>query len=38
MSTVWSVIEQRAAATPDREMLVDEHGRSMTFEQFRAAG
>jgi cyclohexanecarboxylate-CoA ligase len=37
MTTVWSVIEERASATPDREMLVDEHGRSMTFEQFRAA-
>ena len=37
MATVWSVIERRAAETPDHEMLVDEHGRSMTFEQFRAA-
>jgi cyclohexanecarboxylate-CoA ligase len=37
MSTVWSVIEGRASKTPDAEMLVDEHGRSLTFEQFRAA-
>jgi cyclohexanecarboxylate-CoA ligase len=37
MTTVWSVIEQRASETPDSEMLVDEHGRSLTFEQFRAA-
>ena len=37
MATVWTVIEDRASATPDREMLVDEHGRSLTFEQFRAA-
>src|ERR1700712_3256613 len=37
MATVWSVIENRASETPDREMLVDENGRSLTFEQFRAA-
>ena len=37
MATVWSVIAGRALETPDLEMLVDEHGRSMTFAQFRDA-
>jgi acyl-CoA synthetase (AMP-forming)/AMP-acid ligase II len=37
VATVWSLVEQRAAATPDLEMLADEHGRSLTFGEFRDA-
>ena len=37
MATVWSLIADRALETPDLEMLVDEHGRSMTFRQFHDA-
>ncbi len=37
MATVWSLVADRAMETPDLEMLVDEHGRSMTFAQFRDA-
>ena len=37
MATVWSLVDDRAAATPDLEMLVDEHGRSLTFQQFHYA-
>jgi acyl-CoA synthetase (AMP-forming)/AMP-acid ligase II len=37
LATVWSLVADRAAATPDLEMLADEHGRSMTFQQFRLA-
>src|SRR3989440_2242301 len=29
--TLWGLIERRAAATPDENLLVDEHGRSLTF-------
>ncbi len=37
MATVWSLTERRALETPDRQMLVDEHGQSFTFREFRAA-
>jgi cyclohexanecarboxylate-CoA ligase len=37
MTTIWSLIESRALASPDHEMLVDEHGRSLSFQQFRDA-
>lgn len=36
-TSLWDLIEQRAAATPDARMVVDEDGRSMTFAQFRDA-
>ena len=29
--TLWELIERRAAATPDANLLVDEHDRSLTF-------
>src|SRR5260370_31730244 len=29
--SLWELIERRAAATPDVDLLVDEHGRSLTF-------
>ncbi len=35
--TFWSLVEQRATATPDRLMLADERGRSLTYGQYRAA-
>lgn len=31
----WALVEQRAAATPGGEMLVDERGRRVSFAQFR---
>ena len=31
----WQLTEQRAAATPGAEMLVDENGRRITFGEFR---
>jgi acyl-CoA synthetase (AMP-forming)/AMP-acid ligase II len=37
VATVWSLVAARAAATPDLEMLADEHGRSLTFQQFHDA-
>ncbi len=37
MATVWSLIADRARQSPDRQMLVDEHGWSLTFAQFRDA-
>jgi len=37
-SSLWSLVRWRAARTPDSEMLVDEHGRRMTFGEFRARG
>ncbi|MGI8335551.1 class I adenylate-forming enzyme family protein [Actinomadura scrupuli] len=33
--SLWSLVEWRAARTPDAEMLVDEHGRRVTFREFR---
>lgn len=35
--TLWALLEQRVARAPDRELLVDEHGRRLTFAQFRDA-
>jgi acyl-CoA synthetase (AMP-forming)/AMP-acid ligase II len=37
MATFWSLIVERAASTPDAEMLADEHGRSLSFAQYRDA-
>ena len=31
----WELLERRAAASPDRMMLVDEAGRSLTFAEFK---
>ena len=33
--TLWGLLEQRAAATPDRVLLEDESGRTMTAQQWR---
>jgi cyclohexanecarboxylate-CoA ligase len=33
--TFWDLIEQRAAATPDQRMLLDESERTLTFREFR---
>lgn len=33
--TLWALLEQRAAATPDRVLLEDEHGRVLTAAQWR---
>ena len=33
--TLWELIERRADADPDRTMLLDEHGGSLTFGGFR---
>ena len=33
--TLWELLAQRAAATGDRTMLVDEAGRSLTFAEFK---
>jgi acyl-CoA synthetase (AMP-forming)/AMP-acid ligase II len=35
-SSWWDLIERRARLTPDRTMLADGNGRSLTFEQYRA--
>ena len=32
---LWDLIEQRAALTPNDEMLVDQHGTRVTFAQYR---
>jgi len=32
---LWPLVEGRAALTPDGEMLVDEHGRRVSFARFR---
>jgi acyl-CoA synthetase (AMP-forming)/AMP-acid ligase II len=34
-TTVWGLVEQRAAATPDRDALYDEHGLVLTFAALR---
>ncbi|MEZ5144142.1 MAG: AMP-binding protein [Acidimicrobiales bacterium] len=34
-TTLWDLVEQRAAASPDARMAVDESGRSMTFAEYR---
>lgn len=31
---LWELIEARVASTPDREMLVDDHGQRVTFREF----
>ena len=33
--TLWDLLEQRVAATPDMRMLTDERGRTLTFRDFR---
>ncbi|MHB1486094.1 MAG: AMP-binding protein [Acidimicrobiales bacterium] len=33
--TMWELIDRRAEASPDRVMLINEAGRSLTFSQFR---
>jgi cyclohexanecarboxylate-CoA ligase len=33
--SLWQLVERRAAASPDAEMLVDQAGRRVSFEQFR---
>jgi cyclohexanecarboxylate-CoA ligase len=33
--TVWQLVEDRAKQSPDAVMLLDEHGRTVTFGQFR---
>lgn len=35
--TFWGVIEERAGRTPDAVMLEDDHGRSLTFAEYRRA-
>ena len=34
---LWDLVEQRAAATPDARLAVDEHGRSLTFGELKHA-
>lgn len=36
MTTLWRLLEQRAAASPDRPMLLDERDRRITFGECRA--
>ncbi len=36
-AALWDLVEARAAATPDAEMLVDHHGRRITFGEYRDA-
>ncbi len=35
VGSMWELVQARAAASPDRRMLVDESGRSITFGEFR---
>jgi len=35
--TLWELVESRAAASPDQEMTVDEHGRRITFAGYKEA-
>ena len=35
ITACWPLVEWRAAQTPDAEMLVDEHGRRVSFAEFR---
>ena len=37
MSTIWQLIEQRAAQTPDAVIFVTEDDTRMTFGEFRDA-
>jgi len=34
-TTLWDLVEQRAAASPDDRLAVDETGRSLTFAEYR---
>jgi non-ribosomal peptide synthetase component E (peptide arylation enzyme) len=34
-TTFWQLLDLRVAASPDRRMLIDDTGRSLTFAQFR---
>jgi acyl-CoA synthetase (AMP-forming)/AMP-acid ligase II len=34
--TLWALLEERVAASPDRTMLLDEHDRRVTFQEGRA--
>lgn len=34
-NTLWELLDRRAAATPELLMLADEHGRELTWAQFR---
>ena len=34
-ATLWDLVEQRAAATPDTVLLIDESGRTLTRAEFR---
>lgn len=36
-TTLWALLERQVAETPGRELLLDEHGRRLTFAQFRDA-
>ena len=36
-TSLWDLIEQRAAATPDAKFAIDEHERSLTFAGYRDA-
>jgi acyl-CoA synthetase (AMP-forming)/AMP-acid ligase II len=35
--TIWELVDRRAAATPDRTILLDEHGRTLTCAELRDA-
>ena len=34
-TTLWDLVERRAAATPDTVLLIDEAGRTLTCREFR---
>jgi acyl-CoA synthetase (AMP-forming)/AMP-acid ligase II len=36
-NSLWQLVEQRADATPDARLAVDENGRTMTFAELRSA-
>jgi cyclohexanecarboxylate-CoA ligase len=36
-TSLWDLIEQRAAATPDARFAIDEHDRALTFAEYRDA-
>src|SRR3954470_9838453 len=36
-TSLWDLIEQRAADTPDARFVVDEHERTLTFREYRDA-
>ncbi|MCB0997085.1 MAG: AMP-binding protein [Acidimicrobiales bacterium] len=35
LPTLWSLVERQASRTPDALLVVDEHGRSLTFGRYR---